>query len=390
MIDAVMPTYARTDITFQRGKGAYLYSSDGDEYLDFTTGLATVCLGHSHPVMVDAVARQAGELMHVSNLYRIPEQEKLANRLVAATFGDTVFFCNSGAEANECAIKTARRYHYVNGSPERYRILTFENAFHGRTLGTIAATGSEKVLEGFGPKVEGFDQVPFGDIESVISWIDQSSAAIMLEPIQAEGGVLLPPEGFIRALREVSDDNDILLIVDEVQTGMGRTGRLLAHEWTGVTPDIATLGKGIGGGFPMGACIATQGAAKGMVAGTHGTTFGGNPLAATAGNAVLDVILVDGFLDNVSKVSERLLSRLRDLAKRNDSVIETVRGTGLLVGIKCKKTNIDIVNAMRAKGVLIPPAGDNVVRMLPPLIIGEVEIERAVTALEEVCRDLGE
>jgi acetylornithine/N-succinyldiaminopimelate aminotransferase len=390
VINAVMPTYARTDIAFEKGEGAYLYNTEGKKFLDFTTGLATVCLGHSHPHMVEAMQRQAASLMHVSNLYRIPEQERLAKRLVDATFADTVFFCNSGAEANECAIKTARRYHHVNGAPERYRILTFENAFHGRTLATIAATGQAKVLDGFGPKVDGFDQVKLGDLDAVKAWVGPNSAAIMLEPIQAEGGILPPPDGFMQALRKICDDNGLLLILDEVQTGMGRTGKLLAHEWTGVTPDIASLGKGIGSGFPVGACLATAEAAKGMVAGTHGTTYGGNPMAVAAGNAVLDVILADGFLEHVRKMGDLLMARLQDVAKRNDSVIEAIRGKGLLIGIKCKVPNMEVVTAMRAKGVMVPPAGDNVVRMLPPLIIDESHIDQAITALEDVCRELGE
>ena len=391
MTTAVMPTYCRINIAFERGEGAYLYDTDGGKYLDFATGLAVLCLGHGHPHLVAEIQRQAATLMHTSNLYNIPGQERLAERLVANSFADTVFFCNSGAEANECAIKLARRYHHTNGNPERYRVITFNDCFHGRTLATIAATGGEKVLDGFGPKVDGFDHVAVGDFEALQAAIGPQTAAIMIEPIQAEGGVMMVEDAVMQQLRQVCDDNGLLLIVDEVQTGMGRTGRLLAHEWSGVTPDVATLGKGIGGGFPIGACMATSEAAKGMVAGTHGSTYGGNPLAAAAGNAVLDIILADGFMENAERMGELLRSRLEDVCKRNDSVIhEDVRGRGLLLGIQCRVPNMDMVTAMRGHGVLVPPAGDNVMRMLPPLNIEESHIDEAIAALEEVCRELGQ
>ena len=390
MTAAVMPTYGRIDIAFERGEGAYMYDTKGGKYLDFATGLAVLCLGHSHPHLVEAIQKQAATLMHTSNLYNIPGQERLAERLVANSFADTVFFCNSGAEANECAIKMVRRYHHVNGNPERYRVITFDDCFHGRTLATIAATGTEKILDGFGPKVDGFDHVAVGDMDALKAAIGPATAAIMIEPIQAEGGVLVVDDEVMRQIRQVCDDNGLLMIVDEVQTGMGRTGRLLAHEWSGVTPDVATLGKGIGGGFPIGACMATIEAAKGMVAGTHGSTYGGNPLAAAAGNAVLDIILADGFIDNVERLGKILSDRLEDLCQRNDAVVEGVRGRGLLVGIKCKFPNMDLVTAMREKGVLVPPAGDNVLRMLPPLNIEESHIDEAMAALEDVCRDLGQ
>ncbi|NQV61997.1 MAG: aspartate aminotransferase family protein [Alphaproteobacteria bacterium] len=391
MTAAVMPTYGRIDIAFERGEGAYMYDTEGGKYLDFATGLAVLCLGHSHPHLVAEIQRQAATLMHTSNLYNIPGQERLAQRLVANSFADTVFFCNSGAEANECAIKLARRYHHANGTPERYRVITFDDCFHGRTLATIAATGTEKVLDGFGPKVDGFDHVAVGDFEALQAAIGPQTAAIMIEPIQAEGGVMVVEDAVMQKLRQVCDDNGLLLIVDEVQTGMGRTGRLLAHEWSGVTPDVATLGKGIGGGFPIGACMATAEAAKGMVAGTHGSTYGGNPLAAAAGNAVLDVILADGFIENVERMGTLLRSRLEDVCRRNDSVIhEEVRGRGLLLGIQCRVPNMDLVTAMRKHGVLVPPAGDNVMRMLPPLNIEESHIDEAIAALEDVCRELGQ
>ncbi|MFP6707669.1 MAG: aspartate aminotransferase family protein [Alphaproteobacteria bacterium] len=390
MTAAVMPTYGRIDIAFDRGEGAYMYDTKGGKYLDFATGLAVLCLGHSHPHLVEAVQKQAATLMHTSNLYNIPGQERLAERLVANSFADTVFFCNSGAEANECAIKLARRFHHANGNPERYRVITFDDCFHGRTLATIAATGTEKILDGFGPKVDGFDHVAVGDMDALNAAIGPATAAIMIEPIQAEGGVFEVDDEVMQQIRQVCDDNGLLMIVDEVQTGMGRTGRLLAHEWSGVRPDVATLGKGIGGGFPIGACMATSDAAKGMVAGTHGSTYGGNPLAAAAGNAVLDVILTDGFIENVERLGDVLRSRLEDLCQRNDAVVECVRGRGLLVGIKCKFPNMDLVTAMREKGVLVPPAGDNVLRMLPPLNIEGSHIDDAIAALEDVCRELGQ
>jgi len=386
---AVMPTYGRIDVAFERGDGAYLYDTTGRRFLDFASGIATVCLGHGHPHMVEALQKQVGTLMHTSNLFRIAGQERLAERLTANSFADVVFFCNSGAEANECAIKAARRYQHVSGRPERFRIITFENAFHGRTLATIAATGQEKILEGFGPKVEGFDHVPF-DLDAVRTAIGSETAAIMVEPVQGEGGVIPVPDGFLEGLRQICDEHGLLLIYDEIQSGMGRTGRLLAHEWADARPDLVTLGKGIGGGFPVGACLATTEAAKGMTAGTHGSTYGGNPLAMAAGNAVLDVILEPDFLANVTRMGDLLFERLEDLRKRNDSVIELIRGKGLFVGIKCKVPNADVVTGLRERGVLAVPAGDNVVRFLPPLIIGESEIDEAIGALEDVCRDLGQ
>ena len=349
-----------------------------------------LCLGHSHPHIVAAIQKQAATLMHTSNLYNIPGQERLAERLVANSFADTVFFCNSGAEANECAIKMVRRYHHVNGDPERYRVITFDDCFHGRTLATIAATGTEKILDGFGPKVDGFDHVAVGDFDALQAAIGPQTAAIMIEPVQAEGGVMVVEDAVMQKLRQVCDDNGLLLIIDEVQTGMGRTGKLLAHEWSGISADVVTLGKGIGGGFPIGACMATADAAKGMVAGTHGSTYGGNPLAAAAGNAVLDVILEDGFMENVQRLGDLLRSRLEDVCQRNDAVIEDVRGCGLLLGIKCKFPNMDLVTSMRGKGVLVPPAGDNVLRLLPPLNIEEGHIDEAVAALEDVCREMGQ
>jgi acetylornithine/N-succinyldiaminopimelate aminotransferase len=390
VVDAVMPTYGRFDITFERGEGAYLYDTEGRKYLDFTTGLAVNALGHGDRRLVEAVQKQAETLIHTSNLYHIPGQTRLAERLVAATFADTVFFCNSGAEANEAAIKMARRFHHVNGNPERFKVITFDNAFHGRTLATIAATGTEKVLDGFAPKVEGFVHVPLGDLDALAAAIDETTAAVMVEPVQAEGGIITAEPEFLLAMRKLCDDAGILLIVDEVQSGIGRTGKFLAHEWSGVRPDVATLAKGLGGGVPIGACIATEDAAKGMVPGTHGCTFGGNPLSVAAGNAILDAVLEDGFLDHVVAMGDLLAEKLKDLCKRNDSIIEEVRGKGLLIGIKCRAINMDLVNAMRDRGVLVPPAGDNVMRMLPPLNIDEKHIDEAIAALEDVCREHGQ
>ncbi len=386
---AVLPTYARTDVAFVKGEGAYLWDDQGGRYLDFATGIAVVCLGHSHPHLVAEIRRQAGELMHVSNLYRIPGQERLADRLTANSFADTVFFANSGAEANECAIKMARRYHHVDGRPERFRVITFENCFHGRTLATMAATGQAKILDGFGPKVDGFDHVPWDDLAATRAAIGEATAAIMIEPVQGEGGINILPDGLLEGLRDLCDEHGLLLILDEVQSGMGRTGKLLAHEWTGASPDIVTLGKGIGGGFPLGACMATTDAAKGMVAGTHGSTYGGNPMAVAAGNAVLDVLLEEGFLDHVQRIGAKLADRLEGLRQRNDSVIEDVRARGLFVGFKTKPTHTDVVAALREEGVLAVPAGDNVVRFLPPLTIEEAQVEEAILALERVCEKLG-
>ncbi len=389
MIDAVMPTYGRADVSFDRGEGCHIFDTDGGRYLDFSTGIAVTCLGHSHPHLVEAIRSQAGQLMHCSNLFRIPGQERLAQRLVDNSFADTVFFANSGAEANECAIKTARRYHHHAGKPERYRIITFENAFHGRTLATIAATGQEKILEGFGPEVEGFDHVPFGDLGATRAAVTGETAAIMIEPVQCEGGINLMPAGHLEALRALCDEHGLLLIADEVQSGMGRSGKLLAHQWTDAVPDIAALGKGIGGGFPLGACLATEKAAAGMTAGTHGSTYGGNPLAVAAGNAVLDVMLADGFLEHVQAMGQALMQRLETLRERNSTAIEEVRGQGLMIGIKFHATNLDVVAQLRDAGLLTVPAGDNIVRLLPPLIVDEAEVDEAMVAIEKIAEGLG-
>jgi acetylornithine/N-succinyldiaminopimelate aminotransferase len=381
----LLPTYARADLSFEKGEGAWLFERNGERYLDFGAGIAVNALGHAHPHLVHALTEQAGKLWHTSNLYRIPEGERLAQRLVEATFADTVFFSNSGAEANEAAIKMARKYHAANGQPERFRIITFEGAFHGRTLATIAAGGQKKYLEGFGPKVEGFDQVAFGDHEGVKSAITPETAAILIEPIQGEGGIRPVPTQCLRGLRALCDEHGLLLIFDEIQTGIGRTGKLFAYEWTGITPDIMSIAKGIGGGFPMGACLATAEAAKGMTVGTHGTTFGGNPLAMAVGNAVLDVVLAPGFLEHVQRAGLVLKQRLAELADRHPAVIAEVRGQGLMMGLRTHVPNTDFIAAAREQKLILIAAGDNVARLLPPLVIGEEEIGEAVRRMDAAC-----
>jgi acetylornithine/N-succinyldiaminopimelate aminotransferase len=379
----LLPTYARAHISFERGEGPWLIARGGERYLDFGAGIAVNALGHAHPHLVGALTEQAQKLWHTSNLYEIPEGERLAQRLVDHTFADVVFFSNSGAEANEAAIKMARKYHAANGEPHRFRIITFEGAFHGRTLATIAAGGQKKYLEGFGPKVEGFDQVPFDDDEALKAAITPETAAIMIEPIQGEGGIRPVPPSRLRALRQLCDEHGLLLIFDEIQTGVGRTGKFFAHEWSGISPDIMSIAKGIGGGFPMGACLATANAAKGMTVGTHGTTFGGNPLAMAVGNAVLDVILEPGFFDRVGRMGLLLKQRLAELKDRHPAIIAEVRGEGLMMGLRTHVANTDfIAAALRQKLVLIG-AGDNVVRLLPPLIITEADMAEAVKRLDQ-------
>jgi acetylornithine/N-succinyldiaminopimelate aminotransferase len=384
----LLPTYARVDLAFERGEGVWLFTPAGERYLDFTSGVAVNALGHAHPRMVSAIEEQARKLWHVSNLYRIPEGERLADRLCSLTFADKVFFQNSGAEAIECAIKMTRHYQFTCGKPERYRIVTFEGAFHGRTLAAVAATGNKKYLEGFGPPVDGFDQVPFADLEATKKAIGPATAGIMIEPVMGEGGVRVVPHAFLRALRKLCDDNGLLLIFDEVQTGMGRTGDLFAYEHTGVTPDIMAIAKALGGGFPVGACLATAEAAKGMTAGTHGSTFGGNPLAMAMGNAVLDVMTADGFLDKVRKNSLLLKQRLAELRDRHGSVLAEVRGEGLLVGLRMVPPASEMVDELRNEKMITVGAGDNVVRLLPPLIISESELAEACARIDRACARL--
>jgi acetylornithine/N-succinyldiaminopimelate aminotransferase len=382
----LLPTYARADIAFERGDGVWLTATNGERYLDFGGGIAVACLGYSHPHLVKALTDQAQKLWHTSNLYQMPEGERLARRLCEATFAETVFFTNSGAEAMECAIKMARKYQYVSGRPERYRIITFEGAFHGRTLATIAAGGQAKYLEGFGPKVDGFDQVPFGDHKALEAAIGIETAAILIEPVQGEGGIRPVPPQCLRGLRALCDQHGLLLMLDEIQCGIGRTGKFFAHEHAGVTPDIMAIAKGIGGGFPLGACLATKEAAKGMTLGTHGTTYGGNPLAMACGNAVLDIVLAPGFLERVAQAGLALRQRLAELKDRHPTVIAEIRGEGLIMGIKTKVTNTDLVAAGRAEHVLTIAAGDNVVRLLPPLIVTDEDIREAVHRLDKACQ----
>lgn len=382
---ALVPTYARSELSFARGEGAYLFTASGERYLDFASGVAVTALGHAHPHLVRTLSEQAKKLWHVSNLHRIPEQERLAERLCAATFADRAFFANSGAEAVECAIKAARRYHFNSDAPERYRLVTFEGAFHGRTLATIAAGGQAKHLEGFGPPVDGFDQVASFDIAAVEEAIGETTAGILIEPIMGEGGMREVPTRFLQDLRALADAKGILLLLDEVQTGMGRTGRLYAHEWAGITPDIMATAKGLGGGFPVGACLMTEPVGSAMTAGSHGSTFGGNPLAMAVANAVLDVVLADGFLDHVTKMGLKLKQRLAALADEHDAIIADVRGQGLMLGLQCKVPNQKLLEALRAEKLLTVQAGDNVVRFLPPLIVTESEIDQACAKLEAAC-----
>jgi acetylornithine/N-succinyldiaminopimelate aminotransferase len=383
----LLPTFNRADIAFVRGEGPYIFAEDGSRYLDFGAGIAVNSLGHAHPELVAALREQAGNLWHTSNLYRVAGQESLSRKLVDATFADTVFFTNSGAESMECAIKMARRYQYVSGHAERFHIITFEGAFHGRTLATIAAGGQEKYLEGFGPKVEGFDQVQHLDLKEVEAAISEKTGAILIEPIQGEGGIRTVPHEFLRALRKLCDERGLLLIFDEIQTGVGRTGKLFAYEWSDVKPDIMAIAKGIGGGYPMGACLATAEAAKGMTAGVHGTTFGGNPLGMAVGNKVVDIILAPGFLEHVAKVANYFRQQLARLIAEHPSVFEELRGEGLMLGLKLKVPNTDFVNRLRAHGMLAVGAGDNVVRLLPPLIVEETHVREAMAHLGEAARD---
>ncbi|MDB5415606.1 MAG: acetylornithine transaminase [Rubritepida sp.] len=387
MIPALMPTYNRADLAFERGEGAYVWTDDGRRFLDFGSGIATSSLGHGHPHLVKAIAEQAAKVMHVSNLYRVPQAEKLAARHVAASFADSVFFCNSGAEANEGMVKAVRKYHAENGHPERFRMICFEGAFHGRTLAMLAATGNEKYLAGFGPVVEGFDHVPFGNMNAVRDAIGPATAGIMIEPIQGEGGVRPADLRFLKELRSVCDEFGLLLALDEVQTGMGRSGKLWAHQWAGIEPDVMSSAKGIGGGFPLGAVLAKEAVAKHLKPGTHGTTYGGSPLACAAGNAVLDVVLAEGFLAQVDRVARHLWRGMVALAERHPTVVEHVQGAGLLLGLKLRPeiVNSDMQTACVAQGLLTVAAGMNVLRVAPPLIVTEVEVDEALAMLDRTC-----
>jgi len=388
-----MGTYNRQNLIFERGEGSWLISTAGERYLDFASGIAVNALGHAHPALVEALNEQAANLWHTSNLYRVAGQEKLGDRLSAASFADKVFFCNSGAEAVEGAIKTARRYHFANGAPERWRLITFSGAFHGRTLATIAAAGNEKYLEGCGEAADGFDQVEFGDLQAAEAAISAQTAGMLIEPVQGEGGIRVASSEFLRGLRDLCDEHGLLLILDEVQSGVGRSGKLFAHEWAGITPDIMAIAKGIGGGFPLGAFLASNEAAKGMVPGTHGSTFGGNPLAMAVGNAVLDIILEPGFLQEVQHRALRLKQQLARLKDELPDAVEELRGQGLLMGLKLKADLPvgEAVLACSAQKLLTVAAGNNVMRVMPPLTVSDDEIslgvERIAAALARLATD---
>ncbi len=382
-----MPTYARSDIAFERGEGAYLYAEDGRRYLDFSSGIAVTALGHGHPHLVEALKAQAEKLWHVANLYPIPEQQRLAERLVANSFADTVFFNNAGAEAIECGIKMVRKYQHETGHPERYRMICCEGAFHGRTLATIAAGGQEKHLAGFGPPMDGFDHVPFGNLNEMRAAVTAETAGILIEPIQGESGIRAADPDYLRGLRAAADEFGLLLFFDEVQCGMGRTGKLFAHQWSGVTPDVLATAKALGGGFPVAACLATENAARGMGVGSHGSTFGGNPLAMAVANAVLDIMLADGFLDNVVAMGEALARGLETLVVAHPGIAEEVRGSGLLRGIKLAGDSREMVSTLRDNGLLTVAAGDNVIRMLPPLIVEHAQIDEAMAIIDRSFAD---
>ena len=381
MIPALLPNYNRAPLAFERGEGAWLWTTDGRRFLDFGAGIATASLGHGNKHLADAIAEQAHKVMHVSYLYRIPQAEMLAQRLVAATFADTVFFCNSGAEANEGMIKMVRRAMFANGKPERFKIICFEGAFHGRTLATLAATGNHHYLEGFGPPVEGFVHVPMNNLNAVRDAIDGQTAAIMVEPVQGEGGIRSADLDFLRGLRTACDEFGIFLALDEIQCGMGRTGKLFGHEWAGIEPDVISAAKGIGGGFPLGAVLAKEAVGKYLIPGTHGTTYGGNPLACTAGNAVLDVILAPGFLDDVVRKGNVLMAELRKIVTEFPTVFSEARGKGLILGLKCVVPAGEVQAAFTAQGLMTVTAGDNVLRIVPPLVITDSDIAEAVAMM---------
>jgi acetylornithine/N-succinyldiaminopimelate aminotransferase len=386
-ISPLMPVYPRCGVRPVRGEGAYIYGEDGAKYLDFAAGIAVNALGHGHPALTKAIAEQAATLMHVSNLYGSPQQERFAQRLVDATFADTVFFTNSGAEAVECAIKTARRYHFASGNPERNTLITFDTAFHGRTLGAISATDQPKMRDGFEPLLPGFAYATFNDLDGALALVNDSTAGFLVEPIQGEGGIRVASREFLQGLRKACDERGLLLVLDEVQAGYGRTGKFFAHELYGITPDIMAVAKGIGGGFPLGACLATEEASKGMVFGTHGSTYGGNPLAMAAGEAVLDVILAEGFLDHVAHMGARLRGALEQMIPNHDHLFAEVRGEGLMLGLKLKSDSRRFVaHARDNHGLLLVAAGENVVRILPPLVIDETHVAECIDKLGEAAR----
>jgi acetylornithine/N-succinyldiaminopimelate aminotransferase len=384
-----MPTYGRWDVAVERGEGCYLWATDGRKFLDFTSGIAVTSLGHCHPHLIDAVSDQAKKLWHVSNLFQIPGQQRLAERLVANTFADTVFFNNSGAEAVELSIKVARKYQSHIGHPEKFRVIGCQGSFHGRSFATLAAAGAEAYLKGFGPVMEGFDQVAFNNLNEMRAAITEHTAAILVEPVQGEGGVRAPSPDYLKGLRAICDEFGLLLVYDEVQSGMGRTGRLFAHEWAGVPPDIMAVAKALGNGFPIGACLATEKAAGGMVAGTHGSTFGGNPMAVAAGNATLDVMLEPGFFDGVQRTARLLWGKLEGLVGKYPKLFAELRGSGHLLGVRCQPelTAGDFVTKLRAEGLICLTAGDNVLRILPPLVVTEREVDEGMAIVEKVARE---
>jgi acetylornithine/N-succinyldiaminopimelate aminotransferase len=386
VIPAVLPTYARADLTFERGEGAYLFASTGRKYLDFTSGVAVTALGHCHPHLVKVLAEQAQKLWHCSNLFEVAGQHKLAQRFIDHSFADSAFFCNSGAEAVECAIKVARKYQAETGHPERYGIIACTGSFHGRTLATLAAAGNEKYLKGFGPPAPGFEHVPFGNLNEMRAKVSATTAALLVEPVQGEGGLATAPEGYLKGLRAICEEFGLLLVYDEVQCGMGRTGKLFAHEWDGVPPDVLATAKALGGGFPVGACLVTERAAVGMTPGTHGSTFGGNPLAMAVANGVLDVMLAQGFLDSVEKNGRLLRKRLEALVAKYPRIFAEARGRGLLTGVKCVVPNTEMVERLRQAGLLLAGAGENVVRLLPPLIVTESHLDEAAGIIDGVAR----
>ena len=388
MISPVMPNYARADLAFEKGEGVYLQAPGGKRYLDFGAGVAVTSLGHCHQHLIEALTRQAGALWHCSNLYQIPEQTRLAERLGAATFADSVVFINSGAEAVETSVKMARKYQSDQGHPERFRVITCEGAFHGRTLAMIAAGGQEKHLAGFGPVVDGFDQVAFDNLNEMRAAVGPETAALLIEPVQGEGGIRALSKDYLKGARALADEFGVLLILDEVQTGIGRTGKLFAHEWAGIEPDILASAKGLGGGFPIGACLAKEGPASALTAGSHGSTFGGNPLAMAVGNAVLDVVLETGFLDKANAIAKRLWQRLEEIAVNHPTVFEGISGSGLMVGLKCVPTNMDVVAKLTEGGLLTVAAGENVVRLVPPLIIEDSHVDEAIAIIDKAAGEL--
>ena len=386
-MSALAKNYNRRKISFKKGKGSFIYANNGKKYLDFVQGIAVNSLGHANAYLIKAVNKQSKKLWHVSNAFIIPEGERLAKRLTQKTFADLVMFQNSGAEATEAAIKVARRYFYSIGQPKKNRILCIKNSFHGRTLATIFASGSKKMTEGFGPKVDGFDHFEFGNHKALKKAITNKTAAIMVEPVLGEGGIKVIPDWCLRELRKICNQKKILLILDEVQCGIGRSGKFFAFEHAKVKPDIVPIAKGIGGGFPIGAVLMTKKAASGMTPGTHGSTFGGNPLAMSVGNAVLDQIFKKGFLKNVQKISKYFHSELKKIQKQYSNIIKEVRGVGLLIGLQLHNDQAKFIQKLMDNKLLTIRAGENVIRILPPLTVKKKEINLAIKIIRKVCKE---